>query len=150
MPPPSSKAEFLLRVLLITRRLAPPLEYPPALATPPPAKPGAWPLVMVRLAMVTVLEGAMWNTRLAALPFTARLAEPGPRIVTLLVTSNSPLVSRMVPVTPDALMVSPLAALARAARSVPAPLSAVLLTVIVICAVARPAGSKQSAAISAG
>ena len=68
----------------------------------------------------------------------------------LSVMANSPLVSRMVPVTPDASMVSPLAALARAARSVPAPLSAVLVTVIVICAVARPAGSKLSTAISAG
>jgi hypothetical protein len=52
-------------------------------------------------------------------------------MVTLLVTSNSPLVSRMVPVTPDASIVSPLAALARAARSVPGPLSAVLVTLIV-------------------
>src|SRR6266436_5722631 len=89
------------------------------------------PLVMARPAMVTVLEGAMWNTRLAVLPFTARLAGPGPRMVTLLVTSNSPLVSKMVPVTLDASMVSPLAALARAARNVPAPLSATLVTGIV-------------------
>src|SRR6266404_253532 len=51
-------------------------------------------------------------------------------MVTLLATSNSPLVRRMEPETPVASMVSPSPALARAARSVPGPLSAVLVTVM--------------------
>ena len=65
-----------------------------------------------------------------ALPFTAKVVGPGPRIATLFVTSNSPLVSVMVPVM-EKLMMSPFATLVRALRSVPAPLSAVLVTVSV-------------------
>ncbi len=65
-------------------------------------------------------------------------------MVTLLVTSNSPLVSKMVPETPDASMVSPSAALARAARNVPAPLSAVLVTLFVAPRVAKVAQSNNS------
>jgi hypothetical protein len=47
------------------------------------------------------------------------------------VTSNSPLVSLIVPDTPVASIVSPFAAPASAARNDPAPLSAVFVTVIV-------------------
>ena len=52
-------------------------------------------------------------------------------MVTLLDTTSSPVVRVMVPVTPEASIVSPSAALASASRSVFAPLSAVLVTVIV-------------------
>src|SRR6185369_4092538 len=54
---------------------------------------------------------------------------PGPRMVRLLAT-DSPLARVMVPETPVASTVSPLLALASAARNEPAPVSAVLLTVI--------------------
>ena len=49
--------------------------------------------------MVTVCPEAMWNTRLWLLPFTARFSAPGPEIVMLLATNNSPLVNPIVPVT---------------------------------------------------
>src|SRR6266404_6116190 len=70
---------------------------------PPPwfagKAPEAWPLVMVRLDIVTIWPELMWNTRLAALPSTASRSGPGPMMPTLLVTRSSPLVSKMVPVT---------------------------------------------------
>src|SRR5260370_42403744 len=98
---------------------------------PPPELAGklpeASPLVMVRPAMVTT-EPEMLNARLAALPLTARLAGPGPRVVTLLGTSSPPLISKVVPATADASIESPLLALARAARNVAGPRSAGLVT----------------------
>src|ERR1041384_1666367 len=92
------------------------------------------PLVMVRLAMVTMLDWAMWNTRLVVLgklPSTARLAGPGPGVSTLFVAGSLPPGRAMVPETPEASIVSPSATLASASRNVPGPLSAVLVTVIV-------------------
>src|ERR1044071_7065217 len=97
----------------------------------PPPLSELYPLVMVRPEMVTTVFEPVRKTRLVAFPSTARFAGPGPRMVTLLVTSNSPVVRRMEPEVPVASMVSPLAALARTVRSVPGPLSAVLVTVIV-------------------
>ena len=71
------------------------------------------------------------NTRLVALPSTAKLAAPGPLIVTLLFTVKLPLVSVIGPVTAK-LIVVPSSASASAWRSEPAPLSLVLVTVIVV------------------
>ena len=65
-----------------------------------------------------------------ALPLIARLSAPGPEIVMFLVTSNSPLVKPMVPVTAKPIM-SPLFASASAWRNESGPLSFVLVTVIV-------------------
>src|SRR5437899_6175969 len=74
----------------------------------PPPGPLNAPLVMVSPEMVTVLPGLMWNTRPLALPFTARTFAPGPLMVTLLPTTNCPLVSVIVPVTETSeLTVSP-------------------------------------------
>jgi hypothetical protein len=98
---------------------------------PPPPRPDkSAPLGMVRLAMVTVVPEPKWNTRLAALPLTAKLVTPGPRMVTLLVISSSPVVSVMVPETTVASIVSPSAAQANAPRNEPGPLSAVVVTVV--------------------
>src|ERR1043165_2475829 len=74
----------------------------------------------------------MEKTRPAPFPSSARFSRPGPRMFTLFETRSCPLVSVMVAGAGSAkLIVSPLLALARVARSVPAPLSAVLVTVIV-------------------
>src|SRR6266571_1036669 len=97
---------------------------------PPPESLGALPFMIVRLEIVTVLAEAMWNTRLMALPFTARLAAPGPEMVMLLFTTSSPLVNPMVPVTAK-LIVSPSFTMASALRSEPGPLSLMLVTVMV-------------------
>src|SRR5712671_2670317 len=103
---------------------------------PPPLSAGedplARPLVMAKLAMLTVFPNPIWNTRLAWFALIARLAGPGPVMATFLATRSSPLVSVMVAgVIREKLIVSPLAAPASASRSVPGPLSAVLVTVIV-------------------
>src|SRR6058998_2978396 len=93
--------------------------------------PEAFPLLIARLDIVTVLPGVMRNTRLAKLPLIPRLLRPGPRMVTLFEITSSPLVSMIAAgVATEKLIVSPLATLANAARSVPAPLLAVLVTVL--------------------
>ena len=97
-------AELPLKVQLLTVNV----EW--SLRMPPPKLDGSAPLVMVRLAMVTVVLEPMWNTRPAALPLTASRLAPGPRMVTVLVTSSSPVVSVMVPETAVASIVSPSAA----------------------------------------
>src|SRR5207302_8288240 len=89
---------------------------------------------MARPEIVTVTPFMTRNTRLVVLgklPLMARLVGPGPLMLRSLVMTNWPLVRVIVPVTPVASMVSPFAAPASAARNDPAPLSAVLLTVIV-------------------
>src|ERR1043166_7982492 len=102
---------------------------------PPPAfagtdTPEAVPLIMVRPEMLTVLDGPILKTRLEALPLMASAFTPGPMIVTLLAIKSSPLVNVILAGVVNAkLIVSPFAAPARAARSVPAPLSAGLVTV---------------------
>ena len=68
---------------------------------------------------------------LGKFPLIARLAGPGPLMVTLLVISNSPPVRAIVPVTPVTSMKSPFDALASAVRRDPGPVSAVLVTVMV-------------------
>src|SRR3954467_15198074 len=82
---------------------------------------------MVRPEMVTVRPEVMWNTRLWLLPLTARLSEPGPEIVMLLITSSSPLVNPIVPVTAKP-TTSPSSASSSAWRNEPGPLSFVLVT----------------------
>src|SRR5262249_33670499 len=71
------------------------------------------------------------KTRLASLPLTASLFAPGPLIVTLLVMSNSPPVSVIVPCSPlaNVMASSPEAS---PARKEPGPLSLVFRTVKVL------------------
>src|SRR5205085_1896731 len=100
---------------------------------PPPSRTVwllAFPFVTVRPEIVTVRPEPIWKTRLVALPFTARFAAPGPEMVMLVLTSSSPLVSPIVPVTAK-LMVSPSLASASAWRNEPGPLSFVFVTVMV-------------------
>ena len=78
-------------------------------------------MVNPEIETVIVFPDPMWNTRLFALPLIARLSAPGPEIVTFLVTSNSPLVKPMVPVTAKPIM-SPLFASASAWRNESGPL----------------------------
>ena len=82
--PPPKRPVLPLKVQLLTVNV----EW--SLRMPPPKLDGSAPLVMVRLAMVTVVLEPMWNTRPAALPLTASRLAPGPRMVTVLVTSRSP------------------------------------------------------------
>src|SRR5204863_9977882 len=72
------------------------------------------------------------NTRLPMFPSTASTSAPAPLIVTLVSTSNSPLVRLMTPDIPVASIVSPSFAIASAWRNEPRPLSLVLLTMIVV------------------
>jgi hypothetical protein len=74
---------------------------------------------------------AIWKTRPAVLPSTASTSAPAPLMVTLLSTSNTPLVSVMTPEMPAASIVSPSFASTSAWRSEPGPLSLVLLTMMV-------------------
>src|SRR5579862_608063 len=67
---------------------------------------------------------------------------PGPTMLTLLVTASSPLVSKIVPETPEASIVSPSVALASASRNEPGPLSLVVVTVRV--AAWRPDAAEQN------
>src|SRR6266404_3605421 len=126
MAPPAA-AEFPLRVLEITVKVAlPPLSpsfkmapprllppwFPlrvlaitvndalpdePSLLMPPPRLLAAKPLVMVRPAMVAVLAGAMRKTRLEPLPLMMTLVGPGPRIERGEVMRSSPEVNEIVP-----------------------------------------------------
>ena len=66
------------------------------------------------------------------LPSTASTPAPAPLIVTLLSTSNCPVVSVMTPEIPIASIVSPSFASASAWRNEPGPLSLVLLTMTVV------------------
>src|SRR5215472_3289186 len=70
-------------------------------------------------------------------------------MVTFLVTSNGPLVSRMVPETPVASIASKSLAAASAARSEPGPLSLVLVTVIVVARAAIVIAKNSAMAIGA-
>ena len=104
---------------------------------------------MVRPEIVTVLPEAIWKRRLLALPSIARTSAPAPLMVTLLTTSNCPVVSVMAPEILVALMVSPSAALASACRSEPAPLSFVFVTVrVVACAEFATAPSSTIAMVA--
>src|SRR5258706_1737511 len=92
------------------------------------------PIVFDRLAGFPIR-----NTLLAPLPLITSLAAPGPTMFRVLSKLKAPLVSViMAGQESEKLIVSPSAALDSAERSVPAPLSAVLVTVMVaapaICA----------------
>src|SRR6266699_2591472 len=154
MPPPLPPDELPLMVLLVTASVAPELLLrppplllptrlaelltmllrsvrPPWLRMPPPPLPVASnPLVTVKPEIVTV-EPKFSNTRKVALPFTARLAAPGPEMVMLWLTTSSALVRVMVPVTAK-LIVSPSFAILSAWRNEPGPLSLVFVTVMVV------------------
>ena len=102
----------------------------PSLAIPPPSSPTTLPLAMVSPEMVTVFAAWTSNTRLALLPLTVITEAPGPVIVTFLSTSNSPVVSVIVPVNRAwKLIVAPSQTSRSAWRSEPAPLSFRLVTV---------------------
>jgi hypothetical protein len=100
---------------------------PPWLKIPPPPLAFPKPLVMVKPEMVT-FDAKLSNTREVALPSNARLAAPGPLVVTFLVIGNSPLVSTIVPDTLVASIVSA-AELVKQSRRLPAPTSFVFDTV---------------------
>ena len=81
--------------------------------------------------MVGLLVPSILKIRDALLPLTASDAAPGPVIVTESLITISPEVSVIVPPTVKLMVSAPAApfALATAARRLPAPLSAVVLTV---------------------
>src|SRR4029077_1244255 len=85
-----------------------------------------------------MFEVPILNTRLLLFALMLRLAAPGPLMFTFLVTNNSPLVRLIVAGRPNAkVIVSLLPAAAIAARSVPCPVSAVLVTTIVAALIAE-------------
>src|SRR5436190_20440327 len=100
---------------------------------PPPLAPlVARPSRTVSPDRLTVRFVAMLQTRLLGLPLMARFVAPGPEMTRLLLIINSPLVSGIVAgIDTEKTMVSPLLALARACRNVPAPLSELFVTVMV-------------------
>jgi hypothetical protein len=87
---------------------------------------------MVSPEIVTVFDCPTWKTRLPLFALTVSLVAPGPEITRLLLINSSPLVRVIVAGNESAkLMLSFAPAAAIAARKVPGPLSAVLVTVIV-------------------
>src|SRR5438309_11260091 len=130
MPPPppvGASAELPLRVQLIT------LNVEWSLYMPPPYRPEAEPLMMLRPEIPALAPSLTWKTRLAWLASTARLVGPGPLMLTILFTISSPLVSVIdCPLSEESkLIVSSLCASASALRKEPGPLSFLLLTVMV-------------------
>src|SRR5262245_57258512 len=95
---------------------------------------GVCPLVIV-IPSISIAEPAgaadVLNTRLALLPLTVNLDDPGPEIVNGPVISSSPVVSVIVPFTVKLIESAPglKFALTIATRSEPAPLSLRLETV---------------------
>src|SRR5437762_1634041 len=119
IPPPRS-AKFLLNVQFVT------LTLPSSQLNTPPPSLAVFPLsVLLTIIVVDRPQLSMPP------PSTAKFAGPDPMMLMFRKTESSPLVSKMVPVIEDASIVSPSLALARAERSEPAPLSFVLLTVMV-------------------
>src|SRR5260370_24477313 len=112
---------------------------------PPPPAPEAAPLLIVRPRRVTgfATVEATSNTREALLPLTVSWPAPGPAMVRFFLMSSSPLVSVMVWKSRlgAKTMVSPLWAAAMSARSEPAPLSRLFVTVSV-------PGTKRSSRLS--
>src|SRR5437773_1974527 len=106
MPPPPKSARLPLRTQLLTVSVAWSFQIPPPKAVSHQYL--ALPLLMLRPEMLTTVFEPMWITRQAWLPLTARWEGPGPVMVTFLVTTSSPLVNVMAPVT-ERLIVSPLA-----------------------------------------
>src|SRR5205085_10533283 len=99
---------------------------------PPPAE--AAPLLIVIPPMVTVWPGLTWKIRKAGAArfrWTERTSAPDPLIVMFFVIVSSPLVRTIVELVGTLkVIVSPSCAAASAWRNEPAPLSAVLVTVI--------------------
>src|SRR5215831_649981 len=132
MPPPKSPptplSVFPERVISASVKV-------PALKMPPPLAADLPPL-MVRLLILTVPE-LILNTRLALLPLIVNAPFPALTvllIVRFLLIANSPVVSVMVcgPAPRLKSIVAVAQASRIACRSVPAPLSAVLVTVIAV------------------
>lgn len=123
MPPPEA-AELPVRVVLVTAIL-PKLATPPpspeelpdtvllvivtvpnSFKMPPPLARPAFPLLIVRVPIVTFAL-RMWKTREALLPLTVSRDEPGPMMIRSSVISSSPVVSVIVPVTVKVIMSRP-------------------------------------------
>src|SRR5262245_53964818 len=104
----------------------------PKLSMPPPLPVPALPPAIVRPEMDTVRPDSTLRTREVWLPLTVSRSAPGPLIFRSSVTSSSPLVRAIVPVSPGwkMMMSAPAWALAwaRAARSEPGPPSARVVT----------------------
>src|SRR5438105_2574837 len=142
MPPPLPPVLLPLITTLSSERLSP---Y--ELIAPP--LPAVLPLVSVRLLMfalmiVAPIPSLMLKMRDALLPLMVMTFRPGPLIVTLSMIGISPVVSVIVPVSPDwKLTVSAppvLFACVTASRRLPAPLSLRFVTVNV-AADAEPASA---------
>ena len=144
-PPPLLLPTRLAELLMMLLRSV----NPPWLRMAPPPLPSATPLVIVNPEMVTI-PAKFSNTRETALPLTARVAAPGPLMVTLWVTCSSPLVNRMVPETPVASIVSPSLAMLSAWRSEPGPLSFVLVTKMVVAYAGIAVMKSSAVAMTAG
>src|SRR6478672_8246302 len=130
MPPPApfgALAELPLRVQLIT------LNVEWSLYMPPPYRPEAEPLTMLKPEISALAPSLTWKTRLAWLASTAKLFGPGPLMLTILFTTSSPLASVIVcPLSEESkLIASSLWASASACRNEPGPLSRLLVTVMV-------------------
>src|SRR5207237_10280721 len=93
MPPPApvdALAELSLRVQLIT------LNVEWSLYMPPPYRPEAEPLKMLKPEIHELDPSFTWKTRLAWLASTAKLLGPGPLMLTILFKTSSQLVSVIV------------------------------------------------------
>ena len=117
---------------MLTCVVPPVTEMPAPRADPPlPFAPASLPLVMVSPSNTTVPD-VMSSTRLAALPLTVTSAVPSlsrsPSIVRFLAMLNWPVVSVMLMPALN-VIVSPAPASMMVWRSVPTPLSALLVTV---------------------
>lgn len=123
MPPPRP-AELPDTVLLAS------VNMPELFKMPPPVVLGAFPLLIVRVPIVTFTP-RMWKMREALLPLMVRRGAPGPRMTSLSVMSSSPVVSVMVPVTLKVITSAPGFAFASkmACLNDPGPLSFRLVTV---------------------
>src|SRR5437016_6043774 len=85
MPPPppvGASAELPLRVQLIT------LNVEWSLYMPPPYRPEAEPLMMLRPEIPALAPSLTWKTRLAWLASTAKFLGPGPLMLTILFTTT--------------------------------------------------------------
>ena len=141
--PPPSPAVLPLRVQLLIVKIA-----LFSLSMPPPVVP-AWAFLIVNPEIATFSpEEGIRKTRLELLPSIASRSAPGPLIVTLVLTSNSPLLRLITPEMPVASIVSPSFAIDRAWRIEPGPLSFVLVTTTTVaCAesVSAQANVRQNA-----
>ena len=103
---------------------------------------------MLSPEILTVLWGMTPNTNVAWLPSIKSWLVPGPEIVMFLTTTSPPLVSVIVPLTAKVIL-SPSCATASAWRSEPAPLSFVLVTVMMAAPVCLAVAQSNNTLIRA-